>query len=387
MADGSAAAQAPHIDAIEIVVDLLAQIESDDAPGAFYDRLCEAICRVTSMDRAVLFRYDAPARRVTAAGVHGLDIAQFSDFPFNPDTTPIARQALVEDRVIEVPEEASRLLPDRYAHIVDDTVLVCTPMSASGRWVGVVLSDRPRSAGPLGEAERHLLWTLGKTAALAAIARVATFQVERARQLEHRIDLAREIHDGVVQRLFGVSLALASGQAMDAETQERCAGEVQAALEELRTAVQRPLGRAARATATTLREELAHLRATAAADPDGPEILLEDPDDALSAVPAHAEAPAQSVLVEAVRNARKHAQPTRIEVRVFADGDAFVLEVANDGVPDALAAGRNGRKSAPTTGMGLRLAAFEALQVGGVVEFGKRDGGRWTVRLVVPRDV
>ncbi|MCW2998135.1 MAG: hypothetical protein JWN65_1684 [Solirubrobacterales bacterium] len=377
-------AQAPHIDAIEIVVDLLAQIESNDAPGAFYDRLCEAICRVTSMDRAVLFRYDAPARRVTAAGTHGLDMELFSDSLFSPDSTPIARQALVEDRVIEISDEASSLLPERYASLIHDTVLVCTPMSASGRWVGVVLSDRPRSAGPLGEAERHLLWTLGKTAALAAISRIATFQVERARQLEHRIDLAREIHDGVVQRLFGVSLVLASGQTIDAETQQRCAEEVQGALEDLRTAVQRPLGRAARVTASTLLEEIGHLRAAAEADPDGPDITLSDPDDALSTLPADGEALAQSVLVEAVRNARKHAKPTRIDVSLLVHDDALVLEVANDGVLD----GTNGRRGgAPTTGMGLRLAAFEALQVGGVVEFGKRDGGRWVVRLVVPRDV
>jgi signal transduction histidine kinase len=377
-------AQAPHIDAIEIVVDLLAQIESNDAPGAFYDRLCEAICRVTSMDRAVLFRYDAPARRVTAAGTHGLDMELFSDSLFSPDSTPIARQALVEDRVIEISDEASSLLPERYASLIHDTVLVCTPMSASGRWVGVVLSDRPRSAGPLGEAERHLLWTLGKTAALAAISRIATFQVERARQLEHRIDLAREIHDGVVQRLFGVSLVLASGQTIDAETQQRCAEEVQGALEDLRTAVQRPLGRAARMTASTLREEIGHLRAAAEADPDGPDITLSDPDDALSTLPADGEALAQSVLVEAVRNARKHAKPTRIDVSLLVHDDALVLEVANDGVSE----GTNGRRAgAPTTGMGLRLAAFEALQVGGVVEFGKRDGGRWVVRLVVPRDV
>jgi hypothetical protein len=34
--------------------------------------------------------------------------------------------------------------------------------------------------------------------------------------------------------------------------------------------------------------------------------------------------------------------------------------------------------------MGLRLAAFEALQNGGIVEFGPRDTGTWHVRLVVP---
>lgn len=373
-------AQAPHIDAIEVVVDLLAQVESDEGPGSFYDRLCEAVCRLTSMDRAVLFRYDAPVRRVTAAGVHGLDIAQFADFPFNPDTTPIARQALVEDRVIEIPEAASSLLPERYKGLVDDTVLVCTPMSASGRWVGVVLSDRPRSAGPLGEAERHLLWTLGKTAALAAIARFATASVERSRQLEQRIDLAREIHDGVVQRLFGVSLVLSSDQLLDLETQRRCAEEVQSALADLRTAVQRPLGRPSRESTVSLRQELAHLQGAAAVEPGGPAFVVEDPAGVMDRLPAEAAGVARSVLVEAVRNARKHAAPTRLEVTLQEQEDAVVLEVANDGVP-----GR--RPPGGVSGMGLRLAAFEALQVGGVVEFGSRDGGRWVVRLVVPRDV
>jgi nitrogen-specific signal transduction histidine kinase len=50
--------------------------------------------------------------------------------------------------------------------------------------------------------------------------------------------------------------------------------------------------------------------------------------------------------------------------------------VANDGV--------TGR--ARHAGMGLRLAAFEALQHGGIVEFGEPGPGTWQVRLVVPRE-
>ena len=34
--------------------------------------------------------------------------------------------------------------------------------------------------------------------------------------------------------------------------------------------------------------------------------------------------------------------------------------------------------------MGLRLAALEALQAGGVVEFGEREPGAWRVGLAVP---
>ena len=36
--------------------------------------------------------------------------------------------------------------------------------------------------------------------------------------------------------------------------------------------------------------------------------------------------------------------------------------------------------------MGLRLAALEALQFNGVVEFGEREPGSWQVRLVVPHE-
>ena len=41
-------------------------------------------------------------------------------------------------------------------------------------------------------------------------------------------------------------------------------------------------------------------------------------------------------------------------------------------------------RSRGTTGVGLRLAAFEALEHGGLVEFGPSGDGRWRVRLAVP---
>jgi signal transduction histidine kinase len=93
-------------------------------------------------------------------------------------------------------------------------------------------------------------------------------------------------------------------------------------------------------------------------------------------VPAPLEPLAQSVLAEAIRNAHKHASPTRVSVRVARVDGTFVLEVANDGV--------KGRRR--PAGMGLRLAALEALQSGGVIEFGERDRDTWQVRLVVPID-
>ncbi len=75
-----------------------------------------------------------------------------------------------------------------------------------------------------------------------------------------------------------------------------------------------------------------------------------------------------------MRNAHKHSQPTRVAVRTSLRDATFVLEVSNDGVEGS------GRRA----GVGLRLAAMEALQAGGVLEFGQRERKVWRVRLVVP---
>ncbi len=228
---------------------------------------------------------------------------------------------------------------------------------------------------PLREADRSLLWTLGKVAGLVSVARTVSTQSERARALEQRIDLAREIHESVIQRLFGVSMALDGEGDLPAQARERCAQETQEALHDLRTALQRPLGRAPRPTATTLVAEIDRLaRANPALN-----ITLVSGESA--AVPASLEPLAQSVLTEAVRNAAKHAHPSFVNVRFGSDAGAFVLEVVNDGV-EVVDRGAGGA-ARPSAGMGLRLAAFEALQGGGIVEFGEREPGVWQVRLVV----
>jgi signal transduction histidine kinase len=249
--------------------------------------------------------------------------------------------------------------------------LVCAPMAAAGRNLGVIFADRLMSEPPLDDSELHLLWMLGKAAALASVARFVATESEKAHQLEQRIDLARDIHESVIQRLFGISMALDGEGDLPAEARRRCAVETQEALSDLRTALQRPLGRPPRATQTTFVAEVERL---ARVHPDlGVTLEAGGEGD----VPPGLEPIAQSVLAEAVRNAHKHAHPSQVAVRIGRSNGAFVLEVANDGVSG----------SGHRAGMGLRLAAMEALQFGGVVEFGEREPGTWQVRLVVPDEL
>jgi signal transduction histidine kinase len=359
------------IEAVDAFAEVLADAEAGTSRDAFYGRLCYVICTLASMDRAVIFRYDEAVRRVRVAGTHNIDIGLFEDDEVSVESAPIAGEALQRDAVIQISSPSAGDVPERYRSLIQGGTLVCVPLVAAERWIGVALCDRASGAA-LNRRDEHLLWTLGKTAALAAAARIATVEGQRARELQHRIDIAREVHERVVQRLFGVSLALDGEGDLPADARKRAAGELQRALSELKTVVQQPLGRTSRPTATTLAEEVQRLARTHT-DPRveiGPGSNLE--------VPPELEPLAQSVLREGLRNAQKHARPTVVTVTAGRRDGVFVLDVVNDGV------GSSPPAAGHSTGMGLRLAAFEALQAGGFVEFGARDGDKWQVRLVVP---
>jgi signal transduction histidine kinase len=232
----------------------------------------------------------------------------------------------------------------------------------------VILADRAGLGAPLDDTERETLWVLGKTAALAATARIATRQHERALQLEQRIEMARNIHDGVIQRLFGLSLALSGDQPLDDDIRSRTVTELQTALADLRRALVRPLGQPLPPTTITLREELERLARC------HPELGVSFQPDATE-VPSQLEPLAQAVLIESVRNAQRHATPTYLKVATRHHDGTFEMRMVNDGIRDASTAG---------TGMGLRVAAFAALQAGGLLEFGRLQDDLWRVRLIVP---
>ena len=187
-------------DALDVIVELLGEV---DAGSGFYDRLCAALCRLASMERAILMLYDDVRQLVVPVGSHGIEPGLLAEVYGTLEETPIAQVAFAEDRVVEVSGELERWLPARYARFGGIDTLTCTPVSAGGRWLGVILADRGGGPFQLTDDERHAMWTLGKTAALAASVRIATSQQGRARLLQSRIDLAREVHESVIQRLFG----------------------------------------------------------------------------------------------------------------------------------------------------------------------------------------
>jgi signal transduction histidine kinase len=367
------AVPAPRAGTVEVLVGLLAELDEATESGVFYDRVCQAVVTLTTMRRAVLLLHDENYRSVIPVGTCGVAPELMKRVGGTLEETPIAQIALEEDRVVEVGvggEEGNLAaqIPARYAELPQSAYLTCTPISAARRWLGVIFADREGEDYALDDGERETMMTLGRLAALTASVEHSTEQRESERRLHERVELTRDLHENAIQRLFGVALALGSEDGLSEQERRRCQEELRSVVADLRRALTRPLETPERATKACLGELLERLVERR------PELRVEWADGV--EVPADLEPVAQLVLNEALRNSDRHAKATEIVVRIASDGETFTLAIENDGAGD----GRTTRGS----GLGLRLAALEALRYAGLVEFGSPGGDRWRVRLVVP---
>src|SRR3954454_22504379 len=94
-------AVSPRLDALDVFVELLSEMDEDPESSGreFYDRFCEAVCRVTSMERAGLFLYDDARQIVVPVGSHGIEPDLLENVYGTLEETPIAQRALAEDAV------------------------------------------------------------------------------------------------------------------------------------------------------------------------------------------------------------------------------------------------------------------------------------------------
>ncbi len=209
-------------------------------------------------------------------------------------------------------------------------------------------------------------------------------QAQRAAALEERHRLARDLHDGVKQHLFGVNLATSAAlNLLDGEPQaaraklleagefsRQAQAEMQVLLNELR-----PAGLDERGLVAALSDYV-----TAFANREGIEADL-CADAELKLPLAHQQAFFR-VVQEALANVARHAEASRVEIRLDSDAESVMLEVADDGRgfdPTAMYA----RTSMGLQGMRERLAG-----IGGTfeVESAPGEGTRITARMVVQRE-
>ena len=194
--------------------------------------------------------------------------------------------------------------------------------------------------------------------------------------------MARELHDSVSQKLFGLVLgAESAGTLLDrdpeaaAEQVARIGELAQEALGELRELIfeLRPASLEDEGLAATLRKEVDVLRRV-----HGRAIELRIAGSADCAPEAEGEV--LRIAQEALNNALRHAEAERIELRMEARDGRLIVTVADDGIGfDPEDRGLRARR------LGLTSMEERALALGGTLNVVSRPGEGTTVTLEVPR--
>ncbi len=350
----------------QTLVDLLVDIDLEEGAGGLYDRVCELICDRSPFRRAAFVAWSSGHQTVLPAGSFGVDKDLLNRIEGTLEETPIAQRAYEQGAIAIHSGSLFGQIPRRYAEIAPEVTFACIPVQAGGEWIGVIFADSPDLDMKLTAEESQAIETLARISALAFLVERGASQRERARRLSERIALTRDVHERVIQRLFATSLALGVEGGLDATERDRCEREVRLAIADLRSALARREGRP-RQSPETLRGLLDRLQRS--------DDVLDVQWELSVRLSPQLEDTARAVVAEAVANARKHANPSRIAVRIGTEGDAFYAEIGNDG---GVPSGGGG------TGIGLRLLCFEALECNGVVEFGPAGDDGWHVRFVAP---
>ncbi len=255
------------------------------------------------------------------------------------------------------------------------------PIVARGEVIGALYLTEKAGAPTFSADDERLIELL---AAHAAIAIENARLYERSRELsivEERNRLARELHDSVTQRLFGVALAAESASTLlerdraAAATELRRVSELaRGAMEELRAVVfeLRPASLEAEGLATVLRKHVDVLKRVSGR---AIELRVGEP----PRLPAGPAAQVLRIAQEALGNALRHANAERIEVRLDNGGGRLVLSIKDDGRGfDTAARDVRGQR------LGLTSMEERAGELGGRLAIDSTPGAGTTVRLEVP---
>jgi signal transduction histidine kinase len=256
------------------------------------------------------------------------------------------------------------------------------PIVARSGIVGALYLTDKIGAEEFDDSDQQLIEMLAVHAALAI---EKTRLYERSRELsivEERNRLARELHDSVTQKLFGLTLtAEAAATVLDRDQGEarrqlqRLQGLTREAMEELRSLIfeLRPPAVESEGLATALRKHVDVLQRV-----HGHEVALRfegdaEPDDDRAGEVLR-------IAQEALQNALRHAHATRVEVSLEAVDGRLRLAVADDGVGfDPAEPGLRSRR------LGLTSMEERARALGGTLTIESQPGVGTTIALEVPR--
>lgn len=260
--------------------------------------------------------------------------------------------------------------------------IACLPLKASGNLVGV-LGVATRGQAPFDARDIQLLSAVGNWAGLAIENAHLHSNARRLAVLEERERIGMDLHDGIIQSIYGVGLAMENLQHMLGDREPQVKSRVRRLIDELNQVIRdlrsyildlRPRQLNNENLLDGLKRLAAEYRANtlASATVNGTKAKLE------SLPPSHSMA-LFHICQEALANAAKHSASKRVSVNVWTTDERVVMEVRDNGK------GFDTEKMSKSLGHGLANMQTRVRAVGGEVDITSAPGEGTTVLTWVPR--
>jgi signal transduction histidine kinase len=262
--------------------------------------------------------------------------------------------------------------------------MACIPLLAGEDLMGV-LSVATRSADPFDDRNIELLAAVGNWAGLAIENARLHANARRFAVLEERDRIGMDLHDGIIQSIYGVGLALESAShAMDEDPRE-AKERIQRAIDDLNQAIRdirayildlRPRQLGNDGLISGIKRLVTEYRANTFS-----EVSVTGLDLDLKDLP-HSHALALfHICQEALANTAKHAQAKNVQLSIWTTDERVLLEVHDDGK------GFDLEKMTTNIGHGLANMQTRAHAVGGEVDITSIINDGTTILAWVPRGV
>jgi signal transduction histidine kinase len=256
------------------------------------------------------------------------------------------------------------------------------PLLARNNVVGVLCVAAHQECH-LGERETTLLMAIGSWAAITIENARLHRQARRLAVLEERERIGMDLHDGIIQSIYGVGLALDYARMALEDDPKQARLKIEQSIEALNSTIRdirsyildlRPRQFHGGNLMDGLRRLVDEYRTNTLAD-----AVLVGPKDGLVDLPAAHAMALFHICQEALANVAKHSNAKKVSIELWGTSDRVLLEIQDDGK------GFEIDQTNKTIGHGLANMQTRVTNVGGDVEISSAPGEGTTILAWVPR--
>jgi Signal transduction histidine kinase len=260
--------------------------------------------------------------------------------------------------------------------------IACIPLTTHGEVVGV-LTIATRGRRVISQSEIQLLVSVAAGAGTAIENARLHSNVRRLAVLEERERIGMDLHDGIIQSIYGVGLAMENARSLLRENPSDAEERLQKAMSDLNHTIRdirsyildlRPRQLQGESLIEGLGRLISEFRQNTKLD-----VSLAAPKDPLNDLPQMHAMSLFHICQEALANIAKHAKASKVTMDLWTTPDRVLLEISDNGQ------GFDLDKTNKTVGHGLANMLTRVQNVGGDVDITSAPGEGTSILAWVPR--